>query len=58
MVKTSNEHESGQYIKINDTERTFDKQVQEIMSSLLSWTHAFVEKAYFKELEQDNNIFS
>ena len=50
MVKTSNEHESGKYIKINDSESTFNTQVQEIMSSPLSQTHAFVEKAYFKEL--------
>ena len=58
MVKTSNEHESGKYIKINDSESTFNTQVQEIMSSPLSQTHAFVEKAYFKELEQDKIIYS
>jgi len=58
MVKTSNEHETGQYIKINDTESTYNTQVQEIMDSPLSQTHAFVEKAYFKELEADKTIYS
>ncbi len=52
MVKTSSEHETGQYIKINDTESTFNTQAHEIMNSPLSQTHAFVEKAYFKELEK------
>ena len=58
MVKTSSEHETGQYIKINDTDSTFNTQVQEIMNSPLSQTHAFVEKAYFKELEKDKVIYS
>ena len=58
MIKTSNEHESGQYIKINDTESTFNTQVQEIMTSPLSQTHAFVEKAYFKKLDEDKIIYS
>jgi 5-methylcytosine-specific restriction protein A len=58
MIKTSSEHETGQYIKINDTDSTFNTQVQEIMNSPLSQTHAFVEKAYFKELEKDKVIYS
>ena len=58
MIQTSNEHESGQYIEINDTESTFNTQVQEIMTSPLSETHAFVEKAYFKKLEEDKIIYS
>ena len=50
LIKTSNEHETGQYVKINDTESTFNKQVQleEVFNSPLSQTHAFVEKAYLK----------
>jgi hypothetical protein len=41
------------HYQINDSESTFNPQVQEIMSSPLSQTHAFVEKEYFKESEQD-----
>ena len=58
MIKTSGEHESGKYIKINDSESSYNTQVQEIMNSPLSQTHAFVEKAYFKELEEDKVIYS
>ena len=58
MVKCSSEHENGQYIKINDTESTYNKQVQDIMDSPLCQTHAFVEKVYFKKLEEDNKIFT
>jgi hypothetical protein len=50
LINTSNEHETGQYIKINDTGSTFNKQVQQVYDSPLSQTQAFVEKAYFKEL--------
>ena len=46
LIKTSNEHESGQYIKVSDTESTFNSQVQNVFDSPLSQTHAFVEKAY------------
>ena len=46
-AKPSNENETGQYIKINDTETIFYKQVQHVFESPLSQTHAFVEKAYF-----------
>ena len=62
LIKTSNEHESGQYIKISDTESTFNSQVQDVFDSPLSQTHAFVEKAYkidkpssFVNLNQDYN---
>jgi hypothetical protein len=46
LIKTSNEHESGQYIKVSDTESTFNTQVQDILDSALSQTYAFVVKAY------------
>ncbi len=51
MVKTSlaGEHESGKYIRINDAESSYNTQVQEIMNSPLSQSHAFVEKAYFND---------
>ncbi len=58
MIKTSGEHESGKYIKINDSESSYNSQVQEIMDSPLSHTQTFVEKAYFKELEEDKIIYS
>ncbi len=37
---------------------TFNKQVQEVFDSPLSQTHAFVEKAYLNELEEDEIIYS
>ncbi len=58
LIKTSNEPETGQYIKISDTESTFNSQVHEIMNSPLSQTHAFVEKVYYDELESDKTIFT
>ncbi len=58
LIKTSNEHETGRYIKINDTESTFNKQVQDVFDSPLSQTHTFVEKVYYKELQQDKKIYS
>ena len=36
LIKTANEHETGQYIKISDTESTFNSQIQEIINSPLS----------------------
>jgi 5-methylcytosine-specific restriction endonuclease McrA len=58
LVKTSNEHEQGQYIKIKDTESTFNQNVQEIMDSPLTQTHAFVEKVYSKQVAEDEIIYS
>ena len=58
LIKTANEHESGQYIKISDTESSFNTQVQDVFDSPLSQTHAFVEKAYFDELQPDQTIFT
>jgi hypothetical protein len=62
LIKTSNEHETGHYIKVSDTESTFNSQVQDVFDSPLSQTHAFVEKAYkivkpssFVNLNQDYN---
>ncbi len=44
LIETSNEHETGQYINVSDTESTFNTQVQNVFDSPLSQTHAFVEK--------------
>jgi 5-methylcytosine-specific restriction endonuclease McrA len=33
LIKTSNERETGQYINVNETESTFNKQVQEVFDS-------------------------
>ena len=54
--ETSNEHETGQCIEINDTESTFNKQVQEVFNCPLSQNHAFVEKSYFIKVEEDKII--
>ncbi len=51
-VKTYSEHDPGQFIRINDTESTYSTQVQEIMDSPLSQTHAFVERAYLRTQKQ------
>jgi hypothetical protein len=52
----------GQYIKVSDTESTFNTQLQNVFDSPLRQTHAFVEKAYkidkpsnFVNLNQDYN---
>jgi 5-methylcytosine-specific restriction protein A len=42
--KTHNEQENGQFVKFTDTESTFNNQVQEMMSSNLSSSLAFVER--------------
>jgi hypothetical protein len=58
LIKTSNEHKSGQYNKVSDTESTFNTQVQDVMNSSLSQTHAFNEKAYYNELQSDQTMFT
>jgi hypothetical protein len=49
--KCSSEQEDGSYIKINDSESSFNTQSKEIIESNLAQTHAFVEPLYFKETE-------
>ncbi len=46
MDKTHNERENGQFVKFSYTESTFNNQVQEIMSSNLSSSLAFVERLH------------
>ncbi len=46
MDKTHNEQENGQFVKFSETESTFNNQVQEIMSSNLSTSLAFVERLH------------
>jgi hypothetical protein len=58
LVKTSDESEQGQFFKINDYESTFNENVQVIIDSSLCKTHAFVEKAYFTQVEEDKTIYS
>ena len=58
LIKTSCEHEAGRYIKITDTESSFNQQVQDVFNSPLSQTHAFVEKAYYKNIQEDQKIFT
>jgi hypothetical protein len=43
MKKTHNGQENGQFVKFSDPESTFKNQVQEIVSSILSSSLAFVE---------------
>ena len=52
MDKTHNEQENGQFVKFTDTESTFNNQVQEIMSSNLSSSLAFVERLHKTHFEE------
>ena len=52
MDKTHNEQENGQFVKFSETESTFNNQVQEIMSSNLSSSFAFVERLHKTHMEE------
>ncbi len=52
MDKTHKEQEIGQFFKFTDTESTFNNQVQEIMSSILSSSLAFVERLHKTHIEE------
>ncbi len=52
MDKTHNEQENGQFVKISETESTFNNQVQEIMISNLSSSFAFVERLHKTHMEE------
>ena len=41
--KCMNEHENGEYIKIIDSESSFNNHTQSVMGSPLAETHAFIE---------------
>ena len=41
--KCSDEHESGEYIKIIDSESSFNNHIQTVIDSQLAQTHAFIE---------------
>ena len=57
-IKCSGEHEDGSYIKINDTESSFNNQAQEIIESTLAQTHAFVERLHFKKVQEGKTIYT
>ncbi len=44
MDKTANEQGNGHFVKFTDTESSFKEKVQEIMSSLLSFSYAFIKQ--------------
>jgi hypothetical protein len=54
--KTTKEQEDGTYIRVKDSESSFNSQVQSIMDSSLSQTHAFVEPINFDEVNNDEGI--
>ena len=41
--KTMSENENGEYIRVNDSESSFNSELQKIMDNPLSFSHAFVE---------------
>jgi hypothetical protein len=49
--KCSNEHESGEYIKIIDSESSFNNHIQSVMDSPLAQTHAFIENIEISKIE-------
>ena len=61
--KCKSEHEDGSYIRLNDTESSYNLSVQSIMDSQPSLTHAFIEPIiYDKEkhepLQTDQTIYN
>jgi hypothetical protein len=56
--KTTKEQEDGTYIRVKDSESSFNSQVQSIMDSSLSQTHAFVEPINFDEVNNDKTIYT
>jgi hypothetical protein len=52
MDKTHNEQENGQFVNFSGTESTFNNQVQDIMSSILSSSLAFVECLHKTHMEE------
>ena len=55
--KCSNEHENGEYIKLIDSESTFNNHIQKVMDSPLAQTHAFIENIV-KENIENRKIFT
>ena len=55
--KCNGEHESGEYIKIIDSESSFNNHVQSVIDSPLVQTHAFIEKI-IKDVVENRKIFN
>ena len=55
--KCMNEHENGEYIKIIDSESSFNNHIQSVMSSPLAETHAFIE-TIIKDIDDERKIFN
>jgi hypothetical protein len=54
--KCSNEHETGEYIKIIDSESSFNNHIQSVMDSQLAQTHAFIETIETPKIGADNEL--
>ena len=50
-MKSQSEHEDGSYVKIIETDSSFNKQVQEIMVSELSFRYAFIEHFDYDDIK-------
>ena len=55
--KCTNEHENGEYIKIIDSESTFNKHVQTIIDSPLAQTNAFIE-SIVQSVDANRKVFN
>jgi hypothetical protein len=55
--KCSDEHESGEYIKIIDSESSFNNHIQTVMDTPLAQTHAFIE-SIVKDVDEKRKVFN
>ena len=56
--KCKSEHEDGSYMRINDTESSYNSSVQSVMDSQLSFSHAFIEPIIYDPLKIYHSIFN
>ena len=56
--KTKNEQEHGEYIKIIDTESSYNNEVSEIMKNPSSFSHAFIESLIPKTFTGNDNVIN
>ena len=56
--KTQNEHEDGSFIRINDTESSFNSSVQEVIDSPNAQIHAFVQPIYYDTVDSNKTIYN
>ena len=53
----SSEHENGEYIKIIDSESSYNNNVQSVMNTHLAETHAFIENIILEVVPKNKKLF-